>query len=74
MGCGCGGAKTGLSTLAKQTRKAQPGVQWEVVYPSGTTTLFDAEWQADQAIAMAGGRKRRITTGPAPTEQNGKQR
>lgn len=63
MGCSCGGAKSGVSTLAKQTRKAEPGVTWEVVYPSGATAEFAAEWQADHAINMAGGRKRRITRG-----------
>lgn len=50
--------------MAKRARGTQPGVSWEVVYPNGTVQGFSAEWQADQAIAMAGGRKRRVTTKP----------
>lgn len=68
MACACGGSKgaQALASLARQAVPAAPGEQWEVVFPGGGTQTFDAQWQADRAIALLGGRKRRITTGPAP--------
>lgn len=65
MGCGCGGKKSGpVQRLSAQVRGAEPGVTWEWVTPQGKVQEFDAKWQAEHAQAMAGGRIRRVTTGP----------
>lgn len=71
MACACGGKKSGSpSKLAAQVRGSEPGVQWEWVKDDKVIQTFAAKWQAEHAVAMAGGRTRRVTS--KPTNPKGK--
>ena len=56
MGCSsCSGKRSGgPSRVAKQVRGVEPGVKWEWVKDGRVVQTFDAKWQAEHAVAMAG--------------------
>src|SRR5690625_7893348 len=64
VGCSsCSGRKTGgPSRAARQVRGGEPGVKWEWVKDDRVVPTVDAEWQAGPAVAVAGGRCRRMRT------------
>ena len=64
VGCSsCSGKRSGgTSRAAGQVRGVEPGVKWEWVKDDRVVQTFDAKWQAEHAVSMAGGRFRRVTT------------
>src|SRR5699024_8915553 len=64
VGCSsCSGKRCGgTSRAAVQVRGVEPGVEWGWVKDDRVVQAFGAKWQAEHAVAMAGGRFRRVTT------------
>lgn len=44
-------------------------MEYEVVFPDGTTKPYATPSQAASVVAMAGGRVRRVTMGPTKKEE-----
>lgn len=62
MACSCSKSSKATAASVHMATPPTPGVTWEAVFPSGTVQSFPARWQADRAVAMLGGRVRRVTT------------
>lgn len=67
MACSCEKSTRATAAHVGRAARAKPGEKWEAVLPSGQVQTYDLPWQARNAVAMLGGRVRRVTV-PIPPD------